>query len=131
MPLQDAVWRTNHAMHPAITPTQEPLFNDTTFRYQLLHDLFENFHATNQTIRDVDAVNVAATLGIKGPNFLSCDPKQFAKGDNVLSVVYMPSEKRGVPATAWAAWEDSLGPDQWRPAACNAYIGFKLNQWWS
>lgn len=34
-PLPEAVWRSNHAFSPKIMQTQEPLFNDTIWRYNL------------------------------------------------------------------------------------------------
>jgi hypothetical protein len=39
---------------------QEPLFNDTVFRYMLQHDLFVGLQQT--LIDDVDAVSIVATL---------------------------------------------------------------------
>ena len=120
MPLTEAVWRTNHAMHPTITKHQEPLFNETTFRYELLRSLFDEAEQSGPAaIDDAVAVGMAATLGVKGPNYFSCDPAQFTSQSaaHVMSVVYAP------PARAWVAWEDST-PDgnDWRPAACNPYI---------
>lgn len=35
-PLVDAVWRSNHALHPTVMATQEPLWNDTVMRYEML-----------------------------------------------------------------------------------------------
>ena len=125
MPLADAIWRTNHAMHPTVMRTQEPLFNDTTFRYELLHKMFTQAEADQVRIDDKHAVEIAATLGIKGPDFLSCNANQFEHGSNVLSAVYVPSAAR-----AWVAWEDGTA-DQWRPAACNTYVRFDFDQWWN
>ena len=41
-PLPECVWRTNHAFSPTVMKTQEPLFNDTVFRYDLMHSLFSD-----------------------------------------------------------------------------------------
>lgn len=120
-------------MDPLITATQEPLFNDTTFRYELTANAFRAFEKEKILIREEEAVRLVATLGVKGPNFLSCDPAQFT-GDNILSVVYAPSADGDTSSTinVWVAWEDSdrsgTGKPSagWRPAACNAYIGLSL-----
>lgn len=128
-PLSEAVWRTNHALHPTVMRTQEPLFNDTTFRYQLLHQLLAasgGASATSPAMDDPQAVGVAATLGIKGPDFLSCDASQFPHGSNIMSVVYAPTDAhehdRGGPR-AWVAWEDATTTGgRWRPAACSTYV---------
>jgi len=42
-PLPQAVFRSNHAFAPLVMNTQESLFNDTVFRYNLMHDLFVEF----------------------------------------------------------------------------------------
>ena len=78
--------------------TQEPLFNDTTFRYALLRTLFDGHAAArDHAIDDAAAVGIAATLGIKGPDFYSCDPAQFTEdATHVMSVVYVP--RRAAPA---------------------------------
>jgi hypothetical protein len=49
---------------------QEPLFNDTVFRYMLQHDLFVGLQQT--LIDDVDAVSIVATLGTKVRVLFSC-----------------------------------------------------------
>ena len=71
---------------------QEPLFNDTVFRYMLQHDLFNALQGTQ--IDDLIAVSIVATLGTKGKNFLSCDPSNFANGENVMSIAYMPGPRK-------------------------------------
>lgn len=130
-PLPDAVWRTNHAVHPAILRTQEPLFNDTTFRYGLLSRLIEQAGAA--PIGGLEAVQIAAVMGIKGPDFFSCDPAQFARGDHVMSVVYAPTDGAagadavdGVQPQAWVAWEDVTAAGVWTPAACSTYVRFDM-----
>ena len=115
-PLAEVVWRTNHAFHPKLMLTQEPLFNDTTFRYTLLRDQF--VARQHRSINDTDALEIAAILGIKGRDFYSCDPAQFGHGDNIMSVVYAPHRDR---AHAWVAFEDGAA-STWRPAACNPYV---------
>lgn len=119
-PLPEAVWRTNHGLNPQIMRTQEPLFNNTVFRYNLFHELFEGYQAANISIGDVEAVSIVASLGIKGANYLTC--QQFLlDGDNILSVVYVPGEQR-----FFVAWEDGSG-STWRPAACApAYLQLNL-----
>merc|ERR1719321_292079 len=71
--------------------TQEPLFNDTIFRYDLMHDLFVDLQNERTLVDDQLAVRLVATLGIKGPNFLTCD--QAFHGDNILSVAYAPGPR--------------------------------------
>jgi hypothetical protein len=117
-PLPEAVWRTNHGMSPRIMNTQEPLFNNTVFRYNLLHTLFQEYAALKQSIADEDAVGIVATLGTKGPNYYTCD--QVLDGSNVLSVVYVPGERR-----FFVAWESGRG-DTWRPAACSPYVSLNI-----
>lgn len=125
-PLTDAVWRTNHAFHPTIMHTQEPLFNDTTFRYMLLKNLFDDFN--NTKIDDNEALTITSILAVKGPNFLSCEPSQFADGgSNIMSIVYAPHRTN---AHAWVAFEDGTG-DEWVPAACNPYVRIDFDSgWW-
>ena len=130
MPLTDAVWRTNHAVHADIMPTQEPLFNGTTFRYELLRDLFTHYAEQNKPIGDAEAVAIAATLGIKGRDFLSCDPVQFADGDNIMSIAYAPKDASDAAGHAWVAWEDGTGAS-WRPAACAPYVRIDFARWWA
>lgn len=126
MPMPEAVWRSNHAMDPAHMESQEPLFNDTTFRYELLHDLIAEHETQSVPIAVEQAISIAAALGIKGDNFLSCDASQFSGGDNVLSAVYLPAVGAG---SAYVAWEDGTG-ESWIPAACKTYVNFDLSQWW-
>eukprot|EP00331_Platyophrya_macrostoma_P013477 CAMPEP_0176408802 /NCGR_PEP_ID=MMETSP0127-20121128/2155_1 /TAXON_ID=938130 /ORGANISM="Platyophrya macrostoma, Strain WH" /LENGTH=511 /DNA_ID=CAMNT_0017788131 /DNA_START=3 /DNA_END=1538 /DNA_ORIENTATION=+ len=117
-PLPEAVWRSNHGMNPVIMKTQEPLFNDTVFRYNLMHNLFVDYAADDILIGDAEALRIVATVGTKGSNFLTCAPQQG--GSNVLSVVYVPGEHR-----FYAAWENGSGQN-WSPAACSGYIHFDL-----
>ena len=124
------MFRTNHAVHPTLMATQEPLFNDTTFRYQLLRKKIEDASAGG-AMDDAAAVQVAASLGIKGPDFLSCDPAQFGGGDNIMSIVYAPADAApNDTARAWVAWEDRDADGVWRPAACNAYVKVDLAGMW-
>eukprot|EP00939_MAST-03C_sp_MAST-3C-sp1_P005446 g5446.t1 len=116
-PLKNAVWRSNHALHPTIMQTQEPLFNDTVFRYGLIRDLIAS--ASGQ-IDDRRALKIVAALGIKGRDFFSCDPSQFEDGDNIMSILYAPHK---VAPHAYVAFEDSdKNLTNWRPAACNVYV---------
>uniref|UniRef100_A0A6B2L267 Phospholipase B-like n=1 Tax=Arcella intermedia TaxID=1963864 RepID=A0A6B2L267_9EUKA len=127
-PLQEAVWRSNHAFDPLIMETQEPLFNDTVFRYNLLHDIFEQLQGSNTKIDDLTAVAIVATLGTKGDNFLSCDAGNFKRGDNVMSIVYAPGERGSNKAGhAYVAWE--IGGEKWIPAACNSYVLIDFDRW--
>ena len=129
MPLPEAVWRTNHAVHPRVMPTQEPLFNYTTFRYSLLRQLFETHAATKTRIGEVEGVRIAASLGIKGPDFFSCDPRQFSDGSNIMSILYAPRGNGTDDSYALVAWEDGTGTG-WSPAACNAYVRIDLASFW-
>lgn len=125
-PLHNVVWRTNHAMDPHHMPSQMPLSNNTAFRYGLLHDLFSEHEAQGKPLGALEAISVAAALGIKGPDFLSCDPSQFAEGSHILSVVYLPEVGSG---HAYASWEDGH-LQSWRPAACSTYVHLDLASWW-
>ncbi len=134
-PLPECVFRSNHAFSPVVMRTQEPLFNDTVFRYALQHDLFAQL--TGSPIDDQTAVSIVATLGTKGVNFLSCDPSNFARGENVMSVAYMPGARTSPVASAkgylYVAWEQGKGSAKpWSPAACNNYIRISFDdvaQW--
>eukprot|EP00041_Stephanoeca_diplocostata_P015480 m.295767 g.295767 ORF g.295767 m.295767 type:complete len:526 (+) comp20047_c0_seq8:113-1690(+) len=119
-PLADAVWRSNHALHPTMMATQEPLWRDTVFRYMQIHDMIDSFDKANQLMDASHALNIVATLGIKGKDYLTCKQDFSQGGDNILSVVYDPSFKH-----MYVAWEDGTGPT-WTPAACNAYVLFPL-----
>lgn len=123
-PLPEVVFRSNHAFSPSILPTQEPLFNDTVFRYDLQHDLFAAL--TGTPIDDVLAVSIVATLGTKGPNFLTCAPQK--DGENVMSISYAPGPRSASNKYGWLhiAWEQGKGSNAtWTPAACNPYV--KIN----
>jgi len=121
-PLTEAVWRTNHAFNPLAMQTQEPLFNDTVFRYDLMHDIFVDLQSRNVLIDEKVAVAIVATLGTKGKNFNSCDPQYFSRGENVMSIAYAPTGLR-----LYIAWEQ--GGTQWRPAACNPYVLIDFARW--
>jgi hypothetical protein len=123
-PLPEAVWRTNHGMSPVIMKTQEPLFNNTIFRYRVLHNLFAGYEAAGLEIGDDDAVGIVATVGIKGEDYFTCTGQKL-DGDNVLSVAYVPGEQR-----AFVAWEDGSGAS-WRPASCATYYHVNLTSWWA
>jgi len=128
-PMPEVVFRTNHAFDPRIMKTQEPLFNDTVFRYDLLHDLFYELEQDKQLVNDKVAVAITATLGTKGKNFMSCDPANFPHGENVMSIAYAPGA-RGTTSKhghLYIAWEQ--GGAKWRPAACNPYVMVNLDRW--
>jgi len=127
-PLPEAVWRTNHAFDPLIMSTQEPLFNDTIFRYNLMHDLISGLENEQKIIDDVTAVSIVATLGTKGKNFLSCDPENFKNGENIMSIMYAPGARETSKyGYLYVAWEQ--GGKNWRPAACNQYVLLDFDQW--
>ena len=122
-PMRDAVWRSNHALHPFVMRSQENLWNDTVWRYMELHDLIKAKSSIGMTVEDV--TYIVSVLGIKGPNYLSCDARQFSDGgNNVMSIVYDPSNYK-----LYSAWEDgSQSSNNWSPAACNNYIEFDLKE---
>lgn len=126
-PLPEVVWRSNHGFNPSIMSFQEPLFNNTIFRYNLMHDIFQQLQAEGLKIDDQTAVNIVASLGIKGPNYLTCDQK--FDGDNVMSIAYMPRGPGG-NTRAYIAWEAKSGA-QWTPAACASYVALDLEKWFS
>ena len=123
-PITDAVWRSNHALHPFMMQTQENLWNDTIWRYKELHDLIVSRSSNGKVLTVTDVVYIVSVLGIKGPNYLSCNSKQFSLGgNNVMSIVYDPSNH-----TLYSAWEDGSNTNHnWSPAACNDYIEFDLS----
>ena len=102
--------------------TQENLWNDTIWRYKELHDLIVSKSSNGKVLSVDDVVYIVSVLGIKGPNYLSCNPKQFTDGgDNVMSIVYDPANFK-----LYSAWEDGSNVN-WSPAACNDYIQFDLS----
>ena len=124
-PMLDAVYRSNHGLHPLIMQTQEPLWNDTVSRYFMLR---ESILAGGVLSADA-AVNITSLLGMKGKKYGSCDRENVGKvqpGDMaiVLSVVYDPSE-----STAYVAWEDGH-LQTWLPASCSSYLALNLGNWW-
>lgn len=121
-PLSEAVWRSNHALHPTVMSTQENLWNDTIWRYMELHNLVKEKSEDGKKITTKDVVYIASVLGIKGPNYMTCN-QNFDEGNNILSVVYDPSKHVLI-----ASWEDGMTNEEWRPAACNSYIFFDLNR---
>jgi len=126
-PLVDAVWRSNHAVDPDIMLTQEPLFNDTMFRYNILADLIAETGVAGG-IDDQVAADITATLGIKGPDFFSCK-QDFHEGSVIMSVVYAPGPRPQQPSGyLYVAWEGGQG-STWTPASCMPYIRFDLTPW--
>jgi len=124
--LSEAVYRSNHAFSPTIMRTQEPLFNDTVFRYMLQHDLISAL--TGTPIDDVLAVSVAASLGTKGRNFLTC-AQSYEHGENVMSISYAPSTV-AADNYFYIAWEEGKGSQvPWVPAACKSYVRFDFSSW--
>ena len=105
--------------------TQESLFNNTVFRYNLMHTLFTELKSAGQLIDDDAAVGIVATLGTKGPNYYSCD-QNFDRGDNVISIAYVPQTK--TPGHLYVAWESLSGSD-WRPAACSPFVKIDFARW--
>jgi hypothetical protein len=119
--MTEAVYRSNHAFSPVVLKTQEPLFNNTVFRYFLQHDLLSALSGT--PIDDVIAVSIVATLGTKGRNYLSCDARNIlSNADNVMSISYAPSTQ---PTANYffVSWEQGKGSGvSWTPASCNPYV---------
>jgi len=116
--------------------TQEPLWNDTVSRYLLLGERLREAAAAGKGAAGAGAggmgaeaaVNVTSLLGIKGPDYGSCEAANFAQLEPhgsaiVLSVTYDPSRQ-----TAYAAWEDGTGKG-WSPASCNTYVQFDFAKW--
>jgi hypothetical protein len=129
-PLPEAVWRSNHGMNPRVMATQEPLFNDTVFRYDLMFEIFEYLQDSNRLIDDSIAVQIVASLGTKGPNFLTCE-QSFDHGENVMSIAYAPGPRADAAGgMIYAAWENFSGA-HWRPAACSPYVQIDLTPWFA
>ena len=57
-PLAEAVWRSNHGFNPRVMATQEPLFNNTVFRYNLMHDVFAQLQAAQARVDAETAVRI-------------------------------------------------------------------------
>ena len=128
-PIPEAVWRTNHGLAPRVMATQEPLFNNTVFRYDLMNHLFVSLAEEGQLIDDTTAVQVVSTLGIKGVNYLTCD--QDLDGDNIMSIAYAPGPRDGTTTGVghlYIAWESYSGA-AWRPAACSPYVPIDFADW--
>merc|ERR1712072_124661 len=107
--------------------TQEPLFNNTVFRYNLMNQLFTELEKAGRKIGDKEAIGIVATLGIKGENYYTCD--QELNGDNTLSVSYAPGKRPNHPAGyLYVAWESGSG-STWRPAACSPYVYIDFTRW--
>jgi hypothetical protein len=125
-PLVDAVWRSNHAMDPEIMLTQERLFNDTMFRYNLMADLFTELKGT--PIDDQLAADITATLGIKGEDFFSCE-QDFHHGSVIMSVVYAPGPRpQAASGYLYVAWEGGQGKS-WTPASCMPFVRIDFAPW--
>mmetsp|Transcript_13535 Transcript_13535/g.42600 ORF Transcript_13535/g.42600 Transcript_13535/m.42600 type:complete len:489 (-) Transcript_13535:28-1494(-) len=123
-PMPNAVWRTNHAFHPRILETQEPLFNDTIFRYNLIADALDAFAAQETALSATDVLSIVATVGTKGPNFDTCAAQPHKEdGMNVMSIVYDLAK-----LTMYTAWESGAN-ETWAPAACSPYVEFDLAAW--
>mmetsp|Transcript_38697 Transcript_38697/g.62913 ORF Transcript_38697/g.62913 Transcript_38697/m.62913 type:complete len:540 (+) Transcript_38697:82-1701(+) len=122
-PMHDAVFRSNHALHPLVMKYGEPLWNDTVMRYFLLHDRLSEATTGGMKLTAEGAVNITSLLGIKGPDYGSCDRSNFQDSTHVMSLVYDPSQ-----VEAYMAWEDGHA-ETWTPAACNVYLHVNLKQW--
>lgn len=125
-PISNAVFRSNHAFDPKIMLTQEPLFNNTVVRYNLMHDLFVGLENSSTLVDDTIAISIVATLGTKGDDYFSCDYTKFS-GDNVMSISYAPGQRDSSAGHFYIAWEQ--GGDNWRPAACNPYVRIDFDKW--
>lgn len=126
-PMANAVWRSNHALHPTVMKSQEPLWNDTVARYFLLRDRI--VEARNRAPIGVDAaINITSLLGIKGRDYGSCSRanintlKSSHTSAIVLSAVYDPSRLE-----TFVAWEDGAN-GTWTPASCNTYVQVQLTK---
>jgi hypothetical protein len=131
-PLPEAVWRSNHGFNPRVMNTQEPLFYDTIFRYNLMHDLFDGLQKEGTLIGDDEALGIVSTLGTKGSDvWTECDPSKWSDGSNVMSIVYAagerPSASQGYFYVAWEAGGINTNAT-WRPAACATYIKVDMSQ---
>ena len=105
LPLPEAVWRTNHALHPTIMATQEPCSTTRPTATSCSgRCLTSRKPKGRMRLARSRRSSIAATLGIKGPDFFSCDPKQFGEhASHVMSVVYAPEDEEGGQA-AWVSW---------------------------
>jgi hypothetical protein len=94
----------------------------------LQHDLIDALGQEKTLINDEIAVAIVASLGTKGPNFLTCD-QDYARGENVMSISYAPGArldetgKQSKLGYFYVAWEEGKGSGvPWVPAACNFYV---------
>ncbi|EDQ87662.1 uncharacterized protein MONBRDRAFT_33219 [Monosiga brevicollis MX1] len=128
-PLKDAVWRTNHGYDGVIVEHavegRKPS-SDSQTRYVLLHDAFVDYEARGVLIDDLQAVNLTAIVGDKGPSkradFLTCDHAQ--EGSNIVSATFLPYPNN----VMYVAYESGSG-DQHRPACCNGYLRFNMSDY--
>jgi hypothetical protein len=127
-PRIDAVFRTNHGYDPYTVEhymwNNTLAYEDSIKRYLAFPEAFDAYKASNTPISHVQAVNITAILGSKGPNMYLCGGFPYDDAANVLSVTFDPTNLK-----MWTAWEDGHGPDSWRPAACATYLEVDLTHW--
>lgn len=128
-PRPSAVYRTNHGFDPDTIAHYQ--WNgthadaDSRLRYGLFPQLLDAVPLG--AFDALDAVNVTAVLGQKGPDYFHCGgPGTYDDGSNVLSVAFEPKATAG---TLYAAWENGAAAT-WVPAACGTYVRFDMESWW-
>lgn len=131
-PMKNAVWRTNHAYDPRWLQTAMfgPVPGGDTFtRYMLIASTLRFYEQAGQRISALQAVNITAVAGDKGPvnrevgykNLLHCPAA--AGGSNILSVAFDTNPAR---PTAYVAFEIYSADGTHSVAACNNYLAFDV-----
>lgn len=128
-PMKEAVWRTNHGYDPKIRAHY--MWNTTSHaypwslqRYMFIHDALVEYENQKVPIDYLQAINITAIAGDKGPDPSKCQDSS-TYGSNVLSVTYQPQD-----LILYVAWERGSG-DGWRPAACSTYVKLELKDWFN
>jgi len=125
-PLEEAVYRTNHGYDPIIREnflwSQSPTTWSMT-RYMFFYHGFNYYQQNDIKMGYYEAINITSILGNKGTHAYQC--YNNTDGSNVLSVTFQPAQGQ-----MWVSWENGHNIT-WRPASCNTYVHFDMNQWWS
>eukprot|EP01125_Pyxidicula_operculata_P012821 TRINITY_DN4222_c0_g1_i1.p1 TRINITY_DN4222_c0_g1~~TRINITY_DN4222_c0_g1_i1.p1 ORF type:complete len:539 (+),score=86.22 TRINITY_DN4222_c0_g1_i1:198-1619(+) len=136
-PLQEAVWRTNHGYDPSIVAVQDEMTkynDDSSLRYNILHDSIAYYASVNKKIGYYEAINITSLVGDKGENFFVCPPVGSSEpGTNIMSIMFMPRNvlNGGTDRSSmYVAWGRGSGSD-WTAASCNTYLYFDLTSFFT
>lgn len=127
-PRTEAVYRTNHGYDPYTVEhymwNNTGAYENSIMRYLAFPEAFDSYQASKTKISSVQAVNITAILGSKGPDMYTCGGFPYNDAENILSVAFDPTERK-----MYASWENGHGPDGWMPAACSTYLEIDMKPW--